>query len=36
MTASKKDKGISKTNTATAAGAAALAGSVAQVAHARG
>lgn len=36
MTASKKDKGISKKNIATAAGAVALVGSVARVAHAQG
>ncbi len=36
MTASKKDKGISKKKAAAAAGAVALAGSVARVAHAQG
>jgi len=36
MTASKKDKGISKKNVATAAGAVALANSIAHVAHAQG
>ena len=36
MTASKKDKGISNKNVVTTAGAAALASSVAHVAHARG
>ena len=36
MTASEKDKGISKKNVATAAGAVALASSIAHVAHAQG